>query len=199
MTKQDDLHKIGLFGGTFDPVHHGHIILSEWVCDALGLDKIILIPNFIHPFLKRSGVTEARHRLTMLRLAAENYPQMEVNSIEVDRKDISYSVDAIRYFAVRYKNAELYYLIGADNLPEFKDWKEPQEILRLARLVVFNRQSKETGLFPFDASRLIQVDNPQIALSSTMIRERIRSGKLYQSLVLPAVAEYIRANQLYTG
>ncbi len=169
------LKRIGLFGGTFDPIHIGHTIVTEWIYDSLELDKIFFIPNYIHPFQKRTNITPAQKRLQMLKLAVEDYPDFEISSIELERKDVSYTVDTIRYFKKNYPGTELFYIIGVDIIAEFFSWKEPHEILRLANIVVFNR-STTNFREPFQNEKLIYIDSSFIEISSTHVRHCIKEN-----------------------
>ncbi len=187
---------LGLFGGTFDPVHLGHLVVAEWLTDSLGLQKTVFIPNYRHPFGKREDITPGEVRLEMLRLALKRYPQFEISSIELDRKGISYTVDTVQYFKEKYPDEDLYYFIGADNLKEFLSWKEPHQILRMAYLVVFNRSSSPF-IEPFQHKNLLYVDSPTIDISSTHIRHRIRKNCSFRSLVPDTVYDFIINNSLY--
>jgi nicotinate-nucleotide adenylyltransferase len=191
------LKRIGLFGGTFDPIHIGHTIVTEWIYDSLELDKIFFIPNYIHPFQKRTNITPAQKRLQMLKLAVKDYPDFEISSIELDRKDVSYTVDTIRYFKKNYPGTELFYIIGADIIAEFFSWREPHEILRLANIVVFNR-STTNFREPFKNEKLIYIDSPFIEISSTHVRHRIKENRSFRSLLAPKVYEFIIENKLYS-
>jgi len=189
------LKKIGLFGGTFDPLHIGHLIVAEWIWEALKLDKIIFIPNHIHPFHKRQDITPAAERLKMLQLAAKDFPQFSVDPVELERQGVSYTVDTVRYFKKQFPQAEIFLLIGADNWNDFHKWKEPQKIREMAELVVYNRRALDVSAS--EEKNTIFADSPFIDISSTQIRRRIRSGQAYRSLVPPAVYSYIREQHLY--
>lgn len=188
--------KIGLFGGTFDPVHIGHLIVAEWVCDALGLDRIIFVPNRIHPFHKRQGISESQARFEMLQLALRPFPKFEISRFELDRDRVSYTIDTVRHFKERFPNAELFVIIGADNLDEFDKWKEPQAILQLAHLVVYNRKGYHKRP---ESGRIIYLETPHIEISSTQIRERLKNGQACRALLPGEVYDYILKHHLYRG
>ncbi len=196
MNKLPEKGKIGLLGGTFDPVHHGHLIISEWVFNTLNLDHIIFIPNYQHPFDKRSDISTPEDRLQMMQLATQDFPRFSVETFELEQKEVSYTVDTLRYFKDKYPGTELYYLIGRDNLDEFHDWKEPETILNLARLVVLNRRNaaEKTGM---NDDRIMILESPVIDISSTEIRKRVRQDRSYQSLVPASVFDYISRKSLY--
>lgn len=188
--------KVALFGGTFDPVHYGHLQLAEWIKDKLQLDRVIFIPVRIHPFHKRQDIASPEHRLAMLQRAVSVYKNFEVNPIELEREDVSYTVDTLRTLQKTYPAAELYFLIGDDNLADFHKWKEPDEIRRLAKIVVFRRD----GIHK-DVKRrypdFIHLDNPLINISSSRIREYLYSGKKVDDFIPPLIYEYIMQHGLY--
>ncbi len=188
--------KIGLFGGTFDPVHIGHLIVAEWVQDALNLHKVFFIPNYMHPFGKRKNITSPEKRLHMLNLALQPFAQFEVCDYEIKKGGVSYSIDTIEYFQTTFPASPLYYFIGADNLPEFHRWHRYRDILEKVQLVVYDRKE---GHLPSDlpAERILFLKTPLIEISSTLIRERIGQGHAVQTLLPFGVWQYIRDNKLY--
>lgn len=189
-------NKIGLFGGTFDPIHIGHTIVAEWIWDALGLERIIFIPNYIHPFHKRQGISDVRYRLRMLQLALADFPQFDISTLEIDREGVSYTIDTIRYFQKKYANTQLFLLIGTDNLNDFWKWKEPENILKEAQLVVYNR--KGFSVDPkFKKEKIVFLDTPHIEISSTEIRQRIQNNRACQSLLHPMVYQFIKEHKIY--
>ena len=188
--------KTALFGGTFDPVHYGHLRLAEWVKKHLELDSVFFIPIRIHPFNKRKNITPAIHRLNMLRQAVGKMKDFEVSSIELDRDEVSYTVDTLRTLHQAMPDREFYLLIGDDNLPEFRIWKEPEEIAKLAKIVVFRRSGLQENSKEKYAD-FIFVDNPLIKISSSEIRERLRHGLPVEEFIPPAVLNYIRQHRLY--
>ncbi len=194
MNKDNQPIKIGLFGGTFDPVHVGHLIVAEWVWDALSLDRVIFIPNLIHPFHKRQGISEAAPRLKMLELALASFPQFEISQFELQREQVSYTIDTVRYFRSRFPEAQIYVIIGADNLEEFDQWKEPQAILQLAHLVVYNRKGYQKKI---ESDRIIYLKTPHIEISSTQIRERLKNGQACRALLPSEVYDFILEKKLY--
>ena len=189
-----DLNKIGLFGGTFDPVHAGHLIIAEWVLEELQLDHLFFIPAFLHPFHKRSDIAPAQKRLEMLQMALSGYKRFSADRVEIEREGVSYAVDTIRYFRKKYEGAELFYLIGGDNLADFERWKEPQAIKKLTNLVVYERGS---AIVKAGNKDILIPQSPFIDISSTQIRRRIADGKSCRSLLPPGVYDYIIENGLY--
>ena len=188
--------KIALLGGTFDPVHYGHLQLAEWIKKRLQLDSIFFIPIHSHPFSKRKDITPAEHRLNMLQLAVSSYDNFEVSTVELERGGVSYTVDTLRFFHERLPETEFYFLLGDDNLAEFRKWKEPDEIRRLAKIVVFRRGAlRESNKKKYPD--FIFVNNPLIRISSSEIRQRLRNGKAVNDFLPPSVHAYIERHGLY--
>ena len=194
------MSKIGIYGGSFDPIHHGHLILAEWVRDELGLQKIIFIPSAQHPFKNGKVITPGELRFRMVQKAIDPYPYFEISRVELDRAGISYTVDTLKQLRRidSLQNAELYYLIGMDNLNDFHLWKAPDEILKLCQLVALRRPGydKEKPQNKYWQQAII-LDSPLLEISATMIRERRRAGKSIRSMVPPAVYELIEQHHLY--
>lgn len=190
--------KAALFGGTFDPVHRGHLQIAEWVQNLLRLDRVIFIPNLIHPLRKRGNITSSEFRLQMLNIALRDYPAFDCDPVEIERGGISYTVDTLRYFNELYPQSDLYFLIGADNLNEFPKWKAPQEIVKRAKIVVYNR-ADATLPSSLPADRFIFTDSPQINISSTEIRNRLASGLGCDDMLPGPVLRFIKENQVYSS
>lgn len=187
--------RIGLFGGTFDPVHLGHTIVAEWLQFKLDLYEIHFIPNYIHPFAKRNDISTPKNRLHMLSLALADYPSFKVCQYEINKKEISYSIDTIHYFKKKYPDVKLIYLIGGDNVEEFSSWKNSDDIFKLANVVVCNRgikTTKKTERFEF-------IESPLIEISSSQIRERIKNHIPYRSFLHPDVFRFIEKNKIYSS
>jgi nicotinate-nucleotide adenylyltransferase len=179
--------KIGVFGGTFDPPHNGHLIVAEYVRHRLGLDKIIFVPSWISPHKQEREVTDASRRLAMLRLAVQGAPGLEVSDVEVRRGGVSYTVDTLTDL-----------LIGADNFIEFGTWHEPDRILSLARLVVMTRPGSPLAAGQVLPPGGIHVDVPDIAVTATAVRAQVGAGRSIRHLVPERVEKYIRQQNLYT-
>ena len=197
--------KIGLLGGTFDPIHMGHLIIAEEVRLKLDLNEVLFIPAG-QPCLKSErSIAPGEHRLEMLKLAMEANPHFKVSASELRRPGPSYSVDTVS--ALRDElgaEVELYFIVGFDALAELPIWKEPSQLLDLCQVVGVRRpgyaeldwQSLEQAI-PGISSRVIVVDVPQIDISSTQIRQRLAKGLSIRHLVPEAVERYISENRLY--
>ncbi len=185
--------RIGILGGTFDPVHNGHLHIAREVSRKLKLSKIIFIPTYLPPHKQGSGVTTARHRCNMLRLAIAKRKGFQVSGIEIKRKGRSYSVDTLRQLKKRYgAGKELYFITGSDSL-RYR-WKNLNEILRLCRFVVVRRPGFSMRAA---SSRLITMDIKALDISSTDIRRKVNKGRAVAKLVPKPVALYIKKHGLY--
>jgi len=190
--------KIGIFGGTFDPIHHGHLIVAEYVREHVGLDRIIFIPTDISPHKQAANPASAKDRLAMLREAIRSNPFFESTDLEVARGGVSYTVETLRTLKQRSPADELYLLIGADNIADFLSWREPGEIVRLAQIIVMNRPGfKRTAPDSPLLRNVIHCDVPNIDISATEIRRRLLKGLPISYLVPPSVAKYIARHHLY--
>ena len=190
--------KLGVFGGTFDPVHHGHLIVAEYVRERVGLDRVLFIPTMISPHKVDAAVTSPADRLAMLREAVKSNPFFQVSDMEIERGGVSYTVDTLRMMGEENSADEFYLLIGADNLAEFRSWKDPGEIVKRAKIIVMNRpgfaRAPDDPALPAD---IIQCPVPSIDISATEIRSRVQQGLTISYLVPPVVCRYIERHRLY--
>ena len=190
--------KVGVFGGAFDPLHVGHLIITEGVRTALDLDRVLFIPYTIGPHRPDGPAVEARHRLQMLELSTCDNEYFEIDDLELRRGGISYTIDTLRSLAQAHPGDEIVLIIGSDQLPVFSDWKEWRNILDMAQVAVIERPGFDLGNGPDELTdRMIPVQLPLLMVSSTMIRERVSAGLSIQYLVHPAVAGYIEEQKLY--
>ena len=188
--------KLGIFGGSFDPVHLGHLLVAQAAIEELGLNRLFFIPAAQSPFKPENKPASAAVRLQLLRLALAGKTNCEIDDQEIRRGGISYTVDTLLDYANRFPDAHLFYLIGADNVVKLPEWRVPAELARLAEFVVIPRpgQADVPFLAPFRGRYL---KGFPLGVSSSQIRERVKAGFPVESLVPPAVAEAIRNNRLY--
>jgi nicotinate-nucleotide adenylyltransferase len=187
---------VGILGGTFDPIHFGHLITAQYVLEARNLSKIIFIPNYISPHKTDKIITAPQHRLRMLQLALEGADHFEVTDIELKRTSVSYTIDTITTLKKNYSEIEL--IIGYDNLIDFSTWKEPDELVQLVTLVVMDRKIKSHPQNPDKYFRnAVLLNTPQIEISASEIRSRVRKNLPVNFLVPQKVMEYIKAFNLY--
>lgn len=192
------IRRLGLFGGTFDPPHVGHLALAEWARDRLRLDQVLFVPAGRPPHKRRSDLSPSADRLAMTRLAVRGQPAFHVSNVEARRDGPSFTVDTLRWARERYPRASLFLLVGADSLADLPHWHEPERIVRLARLVVAARP----GLSPSRpgkrfGARVLVLDNPGLEVSSSVIRARARAGRSIRYLVPDPVARYVARRGLY--
>jgi nicotinate-nucleotide adenylyltransferase len=190
--------KIGILGGTFDPIHLGHLVLAEQVREKLKLDQVIFIPCLRSPHKTRQKLSPAKDRFQMIRLAVEGNPSFCVSDIELKRRGVSYTVDTLRRLKDVYSESQIYFLTGSDVLNELGTWKDPERIYRLAKVVIATRP----GFDEFDrrnrfAKKSIVVPITGIDVSSSEIRRRVKKGKSIEYLVPSVVEDYIEEKRLY--
>lgn len=207
MQTETTKRQVGIFGGSFDPVHYGHLILAETCREALQLDEVLLIPAATSPLKPQGPVAAEAHRLRMLELAVGGTPQLRVDPLEIDRRGVSYTVDTLRAVGGREPRAELWLLVGADSVASMDRWHAPAEVLRLARLGVVGRAGHEPPDLGATAQLLAEVDRPRFAprvvsmpaieISSTELRCRVAAGRSIRFRTPRAVEAYIKAERLY--
>ncbi|MFH0965733.1 MAG: nicotinate-nucleotide adenylyltransferase [Planctomycetota bacterium] len=199
---------VGILGGTFDPVHCGHIALAEAGRDQLGLDRVYFVPAPLPPHKAGAPLAKASERLEMVRLAIVGAPKLSVNALEFERQGPSYSIDTVRAFRrMLGAEAELFFLIGADTIGELPTWKEIGELARLCTFAAAGRQGWDAGDLgalagaideeSIERMRRSTIRMSPIEVSSTEIRARVRRGESIEGLVPGAVARYIAAQKLY--
>ena len=198
--------RIGIFGGTFDPPHAGHLALAEWAREKLHLTRVLFVPAGTPPHKRGRRVSDARHRVAMTRLAARGNPAFEVSTLETRRSGPSFTVETLRALHANHPRARLYLLIGADSLAEFHTWREPDEIARLAILAVAERLPGRAARTRAHAAaapmrpgsrRMVQLGNPVFDVSSSMLRRRAAAGGSLRYLVPEAVERYVAKHRLY--
>ncbi len=194
--------RLGIFGGTFDPIHLGHLILAEQAREACALDRLLLVVTGAPPH-KLGERTAVGHRLEMARIAVAGNPGLEVSDIEAIRPGPHYSVETLEQLTRIHPDAELFFLIGADTLFELPGWREPDRIAQLARIVVINRPGydaidpEQVPTLSASARGFQFVTVPPIGIASSDIRERASRGRSIRYLVPRAVEAYIDAHRLY--
>ena len=192
------MRRVGLFGGTFDPPHVGHLAAAEWAREQLSLDRVVFMPAGTPPHKRRRDLSRAEARIAMTRLAVRGQSAFTVSTLEARRRGPSFTVDTLRQLQKRDPKARLFLLIGADSLDDFSRWHEPNEILRLATLAVAVRPGAGTrSRAGRSRRRVLWLDNPGLALSSSAIRARARAGRSVRYLVPDAVMRYLTRHRLY--
>lgn len=197
--------RIGIFGGTFDPVHLGHLVLAEQCREQCQLDAVWFVPAGVPPHKTGNEITPSAQRVEMLQLAIAGHERFRVETLELDRPGPSYTVETLKELRRRTPDGEFFLLLGADSVQDLPTWREPREIFRLATIVAVNRGDQAgydpdrlSPWFPPEALQQIQaVRIPALDLSSRDIRERVRAGGSIRYLVPRAVEIYLTQHRLY--
>jgi nicotinate-nucleotide adenylyltransferase len=190
------VERIGLFGGSFDPIHTGHLLLAQAAIEELGLTRLCFILAAQSPFKVGQNFAPAEARLQMLRLALAGKTNCDVDEQEISRGGVSFAIDTVRDYARRFPQAELFYLIGADHVSNLPKWRDATELARLARFVVIPRPGSDPVTLPppFHGRTLAGF---AFGVSASQIRMRVKAGQTIEHLVPAVVAEAVRNNRLY--
>lgn len=194
--------RIGILGGTFDPIHNAHLFIAEDARTRLQLDHVYVIPNGTPPHKQRCPITSAGHRLRMAELAVGRDAHLTVDPIEAERSGPSFTVDTLRAYRKRCPATEIVFLTGADAVAEIGTWREPDEVLRLCRMVAVSRpgfdMERMLRLAPHELMRDIEtLEVAEIGISSTLIRARVSQGLPIRGLTPDPVIRYIELHGLY--
>lgn len=196
------MKKLGIFGGTFNPVHNGHLAVAEAAVSEFGLERLMFLPNYQPPHKKCEAPPELR--LQMAEAAAKENDRFFVSDYEIQKGGISYSAHTLEAFSELYRGEELYFIIGGDSLRDFGKWYKPEEIARHCILLTYprndiNPEEHITALKREFGAEIYEIHAPKIDISSSEIRELIGRGEQVTDFVPPAVLEIIEANNLYKG
>jgi nicotinate-nucleotide adenylyltransferase len=188
--------RLGLFGGSFDPVHCGHLLVAQAACEELELDRLCFIPAAQSPFKPESAPAPAAERVRLLRLALAGWTNCDLDLQELSRGGTSFTIDTLRDYARRFPRAALFCLIGADHVPTLPKWREAGELARLAEFVAIPRPGQTPASFPAPF-RGRELRGFPLGVSSSQIRARVKAGLAIRGLVPDAVAEAVRNSGLY--
>lgn len=195
------MNKIGIMGGTFDPIHNGHLVAASEAAYRFDLDKVIFVPTG-QPWQKADrDVTDAEHRYLMTMVATASNPRFTVSRVDIDRNGPTYTIDTLRDIRKFYPDAELYFITGADALSSIMSWRDWEDMLEMAHFVGVTRPGYPLtrDMVPEDQRDNIElIDIPAMAISSTDCRERARGGEPVWYLVPDGVVQYIAKNHLYS-
>jgi len=191
------MHKLGIFGGTFNPVHNMHLSMATQFLSQMELDECLFVPAYLSPFKTESSeeIVSPEHRLKMLELALWKYDKFKIEIYELMKKGISYTIDTIKYIRTKYPESELFLLIGSDQLKDFTKWKDWELILSQVKLCVVKRHDLNTNDLNFPG--LAFIDIPESDISSSKIRAMLRNNQTVSSLVPKEVEDYIINHTLY--
>jgi len=190
------VQRIGLYGGSFDPIHTGHVLVGQAALEELQLERLFFIPAARSPFKPEQQPAPCELRLAMIRLALAGRTDCEVDDVEIQRGGTSFTVDTVRYFAQRFPGAKFFYLVGADNVAGLPKWREAELLATLAEFVVIPRPGDAPVPLPAPFRGQYLKGFP-FGVSASQIRARVKAGQTIEPLVPAPVAEVIRNNQLY--
>ena len=200
------MKKMALFGGTFDPIHRGHITMALRLADALGLDGVMLMPTFVPPHKIKNSLADAEHRLAMCRIAASAHPKLTVSEMEIARGGASFTVDTLTVLTAQYPDTEWYLITGADMFCTLRSWYRFDDIAKMATLCTVPRDGTDTAAIRAYAEELTAqgvrcyvADEPVEPISSTAIRRKLAAGEPTEDWLPDGVADYIRQHGLYTA
>jgi nicotinate-nucleotide adenylyltransferase len=198
--------RVGVLGGTFDPIHIGHLVAAEEVRAQLRLDRVIFVPAGLPPHKLSDDISSVDHRLAMVKLAIASNPYFTISRVDIDRFGPCYTVDTLQLLRDELgSDVELYFIMGSDSLADLPTWYQPQRLIRLCRLAVVERPGYQVDMeelervLPGITSRVHFINSPPLGISSTDIQRRVREGLPIKYQVPEAVEEYIYKHELYTG
>lgn len=197
--------RFGIMGGTFDPIHFGHLVIANEVLDQYKLDKIIFVPTGTPPHKSTEGMSSAYHRYMMVQFATMTNPKFYVSDLETKKRGICYTIDTIRELKKKYSNTDFYFITGTDAVLDLPTWKEPEKILKLCKFIAVNRPGYISDNFDKEINKIIKeyggsidiIKVPQLKISSTDIRDRICYNRSVKYLLPEIVEQYILKNGLY--
>ncbi len=200
-----DAKRIGIMGGTFNPIHNGHLVIAENAREQYSLDQVMFIPTGHSPLRHKQQITDAVHRCEMVSLAIADNPWFVLNQIEIQSSETSYTFLTIKKLKQNYKNSDLYFILGADSLFDFQTWKNPDLILRNCKiLAAYRKHQRQEEFFQYIAylnkkypDKFYPLDTPSLEVSSQEIRRRTQERQTIRYLLPKEVEAYIRKNKLY--
>jgi nicotinate-nucleotide adenylyltransferase len=198
------IQRLGVLGGTFDPIHHGHLVAAQEACYQLELDQVLFVPAGTPPHKPAGPITHARHRLRMIELAIADRPCFALSRVDVDRPGPHYTADMLQLLKDEWgPDMTLFFIEGSDTLADIQSWHQPQRIVELAEIAVVDRPGAELDLacleqhLPGLGARLHRVSMPLLDISSTDLRQRVREGRPIDYLLPHEVKDYILEHELY--
>ena len=187
--------RIGVMGGTFDPIHHGHLVAASEVAESFGLDEVVFVPTG-RPWQK-DEVSPSEDRYLMTVIATASNPRFTVSRVDIDRAGLTYTIDTLRDLQSRRPDAELFFITGADAIAQILSWREHDELWNLAHFVAVSRPGHVLNIDGLPAGKVSRLEIPALAISSTDCRERVRRGHPVWYLVPDGVVQYIAKHHLY--
>lgn len=189
--------KLGILGGSFNPIHTAHLIIAQAAIDSLQLDKVLFIPTNITPHKSSRNLIDSRHRLQMIKKATKDNPNFSVSDIEIERGGTSFTIDTLKSLKKKYPKSTFYLLIGSDSIKDLPKWKDINQIVKLANIVVAARPDFNHKNFGTIDIKYTILKIPLLEISSSNIRERIKRCSPIKYLVPSVIEHYIIKNKLY--
>ena len=186
-------------GGTFDPVHNGHLVAASEAASRFDLDEVVFVPTGQPSFKQHQAVTPAEHRYLMTVIATASNPRFTVSRVDIDRAGLTYTVDTLRDLAETRAGADLYFITGADAIEQILAWKDVAALFTMAHFVAVTRPGHPLSIAGLPPERVNVLEVPALAISSTDVRARVRAGKPVWYLVPDGVVQYIAKHGLYRG
>lgn len=191
--------RVGVMGGTFDPVHHGHLVAASEVQARFDLDEVVFVPTGLPTFKLDQDVTVAEHRYLMTVIATASNPRFTVSRVDIERDGVTYTVDTLRDLRVQRPDADLFFITGADAIEQILTWKDADELFEMAHFVAVTRPGHALSVAGLPDGRVSLLEIPALAISSTDVRARARAGEPVWYLVPDGVVQYIAKHRLYRG
>lgn len=198
------MNKVGIMGGTFNPIHQGHLILAEQAYEQFGLDHVLFMPSKNPPHKNKSELLSDEHRTNMVMLAINKNPHFAISTLELEREGTTYTADTLNYLTKKHSDTMYYFIVGADSLFSMQNWMEPQTIFHLSTIIVAGRDTTNVEvenhieyLNKTFGAHILQLSMPNIEISSRIIRERIAENKTIRYFIPDEVIAYIKKNSLY--
>ncbi len=193
-----DIQRLALFGGAFDPVHSAHLTVARYALKQVGLDRLIFIPAAQSPLKKNAPLASDEERVEMLELATDGEQRFKVDTFEVEKGGISYTVDTVRHFKAHFVNAELFWMIGADQFEQLDQWHQIEALAEMVTFLVFGRPGTPLKACAIEGLNYFEVDAPMMEVSSSEIRDRCLRQLDIEGMVPDAVEAFISERALYT-
>ena len=195
--REESRPRIGIMGGTFDPIHHGHLVAASEVRDAFELDRVVFVPAGNQPFKVGREVASAEHRYLMTVIATASNPRFHVSRVDIERAGVTYTIDTLRDLQAQMPDADLFFITGADALNQILHWKDPETLWQLAHFVGVTRPGHDFSVEDLPPEHVSLLEVPAMAISSTEARDRVAAGQAIWYLVPDGVVQYISKHGLY--
>lgn len=201
---EEDIDQLGIMGGTFDPIHNGHLVTAEAAAYQYELDKVVFVPSANPPHKTEQKITDAEERYIMAILATMSNSKFKVSRLEIERGGLSYTIDTVRTFKEMLEDVDLYFITGADAILEIFTWRKAEQLLQECKFIAATRpgyslSKLQEGIYEEYKKEIFQLKIPGLAISSTDIRSRVKTGRPIKYQLPNAVEAYIKQRKFYQG